>query len=109
MRTFQLIPQTIFEPDPLEEMPGQVSQAQDEEMAREVYARLSTCPYLPIRTLDCECRNGVVTLLGKVPTFYMKQVAQTLVRSVPELQEVNNLLEVEDSPMPDNHFHAPQP
>lgn len=105
MRTFHLIPQTTFESN-VEPAANLSILAQDEEMTREVYARLATCPYLPIRRLDCECRNGVITLLGQVPTFYLKQVAQTLLRSVPDLQEVNNLLEVEDAPLTDDHYHS---
>ena len=76
----------------------------DENIEREVYARLAVCPYLPIRQLDCECENGIVRLLGQVPTFYLKQVAQTLVRSVTGMQHLSNLVEVEDGPAGDGSW-----
>ncbi len=50
--------------------------------------------YLALRRLHCECHNGHLVLRGRVPTFYLKQVAQTLVRQLPQVRQIENRLDV---------------
>lgn len=55
--------------------------------------RLSECGYPPLDRIDCEAKDGVLYLSGRVPSFYLKQLAQTFVRDVPGITVVvNNLL-----------------
>jgi osmotically-inducible protein OsmY len=65
-------------------------------------AKAETClkvaQYLDLRHISCRCRDGVVTLRGRVPTYYMKQMAQILVGSLEGVQRVSNELLV--SPLP---------
>lgn len=60
------------------------------QIAARARARLQQSPYPLIRVLECGFHEGVLTLRGRLPTFYMKQLAQTCVRDVPGVEEVNN-------------------
>ncbi|MGO9115872.1 MAG: BON domain-containing protein [Thermoguttaceae bacterium] len=42
----------------------------------------------------CEFHEGVLALRGRVPSFYLKQMAQTLIRGLDGVGEINNRLEV---------------
>ena len=44
--------------------------------------RLRTSPYLSLRRLTCSLWQGKLVLRGEVPTFYLKQVAQSVARSL---------------------------
>ncbi len=57
-------------------------------------SKLAVSPYLPLRTLTCDSHEGVLALRGQVDTYYLKQMAQTLVRDVPGVEEVNNQVQV---------------
>lgn len=55
---------------------------------------LAKSPYLPLRDLQCDYDAGVVSLRGKVPTFYLKQLAQTLMQRIAGVEQVANRIEV---------------
>jgi len=40
---------------------------------------LRSGPYPALKTLCCDCREGVLVLRGCLPTFYLKQIAQEIV------------------------------
>ncbi|MBI3463443.1 MAG: BON domain-containing protein [Planctomycetes bacterium] len=67
---------------------------------------LRTSPYLPLRSLKCSERRGVITIQGSVPTYYLKQLAQTLVRQIPTSRRIENQIEVVP---PGNRFSSPKP
>ncbi len=50
--------------------------------------------YLALRRLSCEFHDGHLVLSGRVPTYYLKQVAQTLVRQLPQVRQIENRLDV---------------
>jgi osmotically-inducible protein OsmY len=56
--------------------------------------RFTKSPYLSIRRVDVRYHEGVVTLRGHVPTFYLKQLAQRLATGLPGVEEVVNHIEV---------------
>jgi hypothetical protein len=56
--------------------------------------RLRTSPFAAVRYLRCEFRDGVLTLSGRVPTFYTKQIALSLACSSPGVDLIIDLLEV---------------
>lgn len=58
-------------------------------------AKLMASPYSALRALTCESHEGVLTIRGRVPTFYLKQLAQTAVRNSPGVEVVNNLVQVD--------------
>ena len=53
-----------------------------EAVCRRAQAILGKSPYLPLRTLQCNYEEGTLTLRGEVPTFYLKQLAQSLVSEI---------------------------
>jgi hypothetical protein len=66
-----------------------------EELA---YAELGACGYPALRGVRCEYADGVLTLRGSVPSFYLKQVAQCLMHGqLDEMIIVDNRLEVTES------------
>ena len=60
----------------------------------EAESRLQTSGYPQLRKVSCEFHEGVLTLRGQVSTFHLKQIAQTLVRRLEGIGEINNRLEV---------------
>jgi hypothetical protein len=43
-------------------------------------ANLGGSPYYAVRRVLCELRDGNLVLNGRVPSYFLKQVAQTVVR-----------------------------
>ena len=60
------------------------------ERARSV---LRGCPYNSFTRLDCSVENGVLTVRGVLPSFYLKQVVQEALLSDSSCQ-VRNLVTV---------------
>ena len=61
-------------------------------------AKIRNAPYQALRRIDCHFYNGVMTLRGRVPSYYMKQYAQEMVGELASVQHVNNELEVVPPP-----------
>ena len=59
-----------------------------------VKQRLAESPYGFQRRVDAAYDNGVLTLSGRVPTFFLKQTAQSLVAKVDGVRQVINLVDV---------------
>ncbi len=59
---------------------------------------LRTSPYAEIRLVACEFHEGMLRLWGRVPSYYMKQIAQTVVLGIDGVEEIHNQLEVATSP-----------
>ena len=55
---------------------------------------LRRSPKLGLAHVSCELREGMAILHGKVSSFYLKQVAQELVKKVDEVQLVVNQIRV---------------
>jgi hypothetical protein len=66
------------------------------ELARQ---RLSVgCPYgFYFRDVECEFADGVLTLRGRVPTFYLKQVLQARLSELDGVAEIRNHVDVVSS------------
>lgn len=62
-----------------------------QEIAQE---RLRNSGYRSLRNVDCNLESGVMKLTGRVPSFFMKQIAQEIVRHVDGVTHVKNHLEV---------------
>ncbi len=60
----------------------------------EAQSRLRRSGYNELHLVSCELHEGVLTLRGHVSSFHLKQVAQTLVRDLDGVGEINNRLEV---------------
>ena len=74
---------------------GASIQAERELVKREAEARLRRSSYREVRGVTCEFHEGVLTLRGHLPSFYLKQVAQSLVYGIDGVEEINNRLEAE--------------
>ncbi|MFO7907196.1 MAG: BON domain-containing protein [Planctomycetota bacterium] len=46
------------------------------------------------REIACEYEDGVLTLRGSVPSFYLKQVLQSIVKKVPRVDRIENRVDV---------------
>jgi hypothetical protein len=68
----------------------------DEELGCAAQALLRSSPDGPVRALGCDARDGVVTLSGVVPSFYLKRMAQVLLFRLHGLRGVRNVLEVRE-------------
>ena len=55
-----------------------------------VRRRLHESPYCFQRSVSCNFADGVVTLHGRVPSYYLKQTAQTLALQIAGVSRVVN-------------------
>jgi len=54
--------------------------------------------YAPHRTLEISAERGVVVVQGRVPTFYLRQIAVECIKRVAGVTQVVDLIEVADDP-----------
>jgi len=66
-------------------------------IAKTAERRLRESGYFCLRHVSCHYHEGVLALRGRLPSFYLKQVAQTVVRHVEGVIEILNQVEVVDS------------
>lgn len=57
--------------------------------------RLRSSSYQALKAITCEYHEGVLTLQGRVTSYYQKQIAQELVASLGGVREIDNRLVVE--------------
>jgi hypothetical protein len=57
--------------------------------------RLRKSPYTALRCVWCEYDAGTLTLRGRLPSFFHKQLAQVAVAGLAEVAQVVNQIEVE--------------
>jgi osmotically-inducible protein OsmY len=53
--------------------------------------------YRALSDLKCDVTGGVVSLSGVVPSFFMKQIAQTIILRMGTVERLANQLEVQSS------------
>ena len=58
------------------------------------HSRLRHSGRMPLRNVACSCCNGALILTGVVPSYYQKQMAQTLVATLDGVNRIVNNLEV---------------
>ena len=51
-------------------------------------------PYLAIRQIECSYEDGVLTISGSVPSYYLKQLAQAAVLDLQGVDRLSNCLNV---------------
>ncbi len=67
--------------------------ASTDEAQPRAQSALANCPIYELRDLSVEHREGALLITGTVSSFYHKQAAQEVVRSVCEgLKVVNSIL-----------------
>jgi osmotically-inducible protein OsmY len=55
---------------------------------------LTASPYPAVRRIEVEERQGVLTLSGRLPNFYLKQIAQASVAKVAGVRSIVNRIDV---------------
>ena len=68
-----------------------------ERIAKLAERRLQESGHGCVRCVSCHYHQGVLALRGRVPSFYLKQVAQTVVGQIDGVIEILNQVEVVDS------------
>ena len=63
-------------------------------MERLASARLVQTGYLGLRHVECSFDNGTMTLHGRVPSYYYKQLAQEALRYIEHVRHLVNRIEV---------------
>lgn len=69
-------------------------QAAPEMVRLEAERLLRRQPYLALRHVVCDLRDGVLILSGRVPSYHLKQIAQTVVTQVEGMLPISNQIEV---------------
>ena len=46
------------------------------------------------REIECAYRDGILILRGIVPSFYLKQVLQSILKDVPGIRRIDNRVDV---------------
>lgn len=68
------------------------------EIDRCIEDRLAGCSYsYYFNRIDWQFEDGVLTLSGQVPSFYLKQVLQTVLRRVENVERLVNDVDVVSS------------
>jgi len=80
--------------DSQSQAPSLTAPAGDHHLRERADVLLCGHPYLALRRISCECRDGRLISRGCVPSFYLKQIAQATVAKVDGVSEVENQLEV---------------
>lgn len=62
----------------------------DERLSRFVREAIRNAGYLPLRNVSVVAHEGHVVLHGRLPTWYMKQLAQCAAMSVPGVESLSN-------------------
>lgn len=66
----------------------------DLELAESVDRALAASGYAPLRNLRVSAHHGTVLLSGRVPTYYLKQVAQSIALITAGVRELENHVDV---------------
>lgn len=67
---------------------------EDDDLRIAAMKRLQSSGYAVLRRLQCEVTEGVVIVHGVVASYFLKQMAQTLIQQLDGIQRVTNLVEV---------------
>jgi osmotically-inducible protein OsmY len=63
-------------------------------LAERVARALRATGYPALRAVEVSAHGGLIVLHGRVPSYYLKQLAQAGALTVPGVQELRNDLEV---------------
>lgn len=79
---------------PVNRFPEPMTGERLEQTRALISGQLRESRYPTLRNVQCEIQGDAIVLQGRVPTFYAKQVAQELLRSVEPSVRIDNQLEV---------------
>jgi hypothetical protein len=64
------------------------------DVAEHARRLLLETPYHVLRRVSCEYQAGELILRGELPTYFLKQMAQTAVANLPGVERVVNHIDV---------------
>lgn len=59
-------------------------------LAEKAMQVLAESGYSDLRKLRCDCHDGVMSIRGHLPSYFLKQMAQTLVSRIQGVRRVSN-------------------
>ncbi|HZZ72648.1 MAG TPA: BON domain-containing protein [Pirellulales bacterium] len=62
------------------------------EIARRAESHLHGSGYTDLRRVRCTYAAGVLSLHGTLPSFYLRQVAESLATNLPEVDQIDSQL-----------------
>jgi osmotically-inducible protein OsmY len=65
-----------------------------DDIQRRAQQQLHSSPYREVRHTTCAYSKGLLLLKGQVSSFYLKQIAQTVVRDVVGVRHIVNTIQV---------------
>ena len=68
--------------------------ARERRIEESAESRLRRSGYLALRDINCTCHDEEITLRGRLPTYYLKQLAQHLVAEIEGVRRTINEIEV---------------
>ncbi|MEO8270051.1 MAG: BON domain-containing protein [Aureliella sp.] len=73
---------------------GNAEHGATHSLRHKVARKLCDSPYSELQRANCETHDDTVVLKGQVSSFYLKQIAQSLVARVAPEARIRNLLQV---------------
>jgi hypothetical protein len=73
---------------------GETAKGKKEKIAELAEAELHHGPYRALRNVTCVCQEGTLILYGRVPSYHLKQIAQTAVATLPGVGRIDNRIDV---------------
>jgi osmotically-inducible protein OsmY len=74
---------------------ARAAQQNDAQLREQILSSLERSSHAALASVHCRVQDGVVELSGDVPSYYMKQVAQSVVLCHGPLKGVRNLIRVD--------------
>jgi hypothetical protein len=75
-----------------------IGTADDERVRQTVRQRIDGCSYrIVFGNVTWHCNDGHLTLRGRVPNFYLKQVLQELLHGIERVTQITNSVDVVSS------------
>ncbi len=76
------------------DFPGQPESDVDDGLCLAATDVLRSSGYGQLKRLRCQVVAGVVTILGTVPSFFLKQLAQESILRLDQVRQIRNLVQV---------------
>ena len=74
--------------------PAVESRTTDERIADEARRRLCRSSHFHLREMTCDSNCGVLSVSGRVPSYYLKQVVQSSLTGIDGVEQIVNDVDV---------------
>ena len=68
--------------------------SRQKQLSALAHHKMRSSSYPLLRSIRCDCRDGVITLSGQVSSYFLKQMAQELILDLCRGEHVANQIEV---------------